>query len=156
MSLNLKTHNISLIYVLCFIVILNFIFGALIIIIVQQVVEKDVYLTFDRGSLPDSALSIFINNVKFSAIFALPYFGLVYYIVSCIYLYIIIGLYHKEFGFYYVISKLPHLPLEIIGLSIPIVVSLNFKRMEHKEIMIYIFCSALILFFSAFLEYSVI
>lgn len=126
-----------------------------VIIFVCQILPMDVsFFMLDKSEIPSSGWEIFANNVKFSFIYAVPYVGALLYLVAFIFIYAVIGIYVRVYGIDVAITHLLHLPLEVLGLSIPLMVSLNYKERSISEIFFLIFTSIMILLISSFVEIS--
>lgn len=88
---------------------------------------------------------IFLNNVKFLVIYAIPYFGLILYILSFGFIYILIGVSLDTMGLSYTLQKLIHLPLEVFALSLPLLIFTSDKIKVNQRIKIAVISSVSLL-----------
>lgn len=131
----------------------------ILIVYVSYLISKDILIYQIDENFPNT-LEIFFNNVKFVLIFALPIFGWVYYGITFLIIYSFIGVSIANMGIAFTLSKLLHLPIELFGLTLPVVVSYQIclKWLKKKNELSYglavkLFAmSAVILFIAAVVE----
>jgi len=128
--------------------------GGLVLLCFWQILSiEEKSIGFHEEIIPQNVWDIFIHNAPFSVIYAIPYVGLVYYVIGFFFVYGIIGVYIYSYGYVAAIGHLWHLPLEVFALSIPVYISMQYKKMRWQEIGCLIGVSIILLFVSSFIEF---
>lgn len=77
----------------------------------------------DFGTVPYTFLRIFFHNSKFLIFYLVPYVGLVHFVLSFLFIAIIVGFTIISQGFIFTVFRLIHLPLELFAFSLVIVLA---------------------------------
>lgn len=105
----------------CFIVCtLNLIIGIVIVIISIGFLRSEGFTLGFDGTIPSSFHTILINNTLCAAMYAIPFIGVIFYVFSFFYTYIVIGASISQSNLFQTLSLLVHMPLEMLGLTLPL------------------------------------